>query len=431
MRIKFLIRLREYIKNGILLILQRLWITFEYFLKNGLANHAAAGAYSLLLSAAPVLLILSFLISRLFINSPETIAELFQHSSFLSGVYNVKDLVINFLSSAKLGYIEIISGITILWTARLCALSIQRGIGAIFPSPGFNIVRSTVITIALGFIILLFISLMLLKSSFAHYFFNSVNIPGFKILYSTVLVLPSRILAPVCLTLMTLLSYRFVPPKPPKWKYIIRGTLVSMVLYQVFSFGFLLIVNPSRYNLLYGALGRLFLFMINVYFFFTFFFFGAQLVMIQNFSDVLLFIRFRLIHSRGTAPVMPWDKLFNSPARPVRKLIRNYREGDIVFARGSQGKEVYYILSGKAGVYMDDECRGRISLIEETHFFGEMEFINSEARSATIKAETDLSVLELPPELFRSIVQTDPATDQNIITDLTERIIAMNRNKDS
>jgi uncharacterized BrkB/YihY/UPF0761 family membrane protein len=36
---------------------QRLWITARFFNTNGLANHAAAGAFGFLLSAAPVLLL--------------------------------------------------------------------------------------------------------------------------------------------------------------------------------------------------------------------------------------------------------------------------------------------------------------------------------------------------------------------------------------
>ena len=88
---------------------------------------------------------------------------------------------------------------------------------------------------------------------------------------------------------------------------------------------------------------------------------------------------------------------------------------------------MYYIVSGKAGVYLDEECRNRIALIDENHFFGEMEFIQSEGRSASIKAETDLSVLILSRPLFRSILKNDPDTNQNLILDLSERLRSTNR----
>ena len=51
-----------------------------------------------------------------------------------------------------------------------------------------------------------------------------------------------------------------------------------------------------------------------------------------------------------------------------------------------------------------------------------MESFISEGRVASIKAETDLSVIILPSELFHTILQIDPDTDKNLIKTLSERL---------
>ena len=407
------------IKEMSQLLFQRLWITFELFQKNGLTNHAAAGAYSFLLSAAPVLLIIFFFISRLLINSPEYTADIFMRIGFLSGILDENDLVRDFLSFANSGWVGLISIVPLFWTARLCVLSMQRGLGIIFPSSRFNPLRSMSITFGLVLLIILFIFIILLG-----YIFSTALSPNIRLI-------SIRFFSIGCLTLIVLISYRFLPMDAQKWKYIISGVFICIVLNQLFAAGFSFLVGPDRYNLLYGALGRLFLLLVNVYFFFMFFLFGAQFMMVQRFSDALLFTRFRKLKAKslisGISPTLPWEKLFALLPGSLEKYLGFYKKGDVIFYRGSQSHEVYFILSGNVGVYLDDKCLNRIALINETHFFGEMELTESEGRSASIKAETDLSVIVLSRDLFRTILRIDPETDQKLILDLSERLRSTNK----
>jgi len=415
------------IKDFLLLMLQRLWISFELFQKNGLTNHAAAGAYGFLLSAAPVLLIIAFFVSRLLANSPDLAAAMIRSLGFLSKTFNARDFITNFLSSANPGLAGIISVIPLFWTARLCAQSIQRGLGVIFPPSRSNPVRSTLVTFGLGFLIILLIFAMLLGTILVRYFFNTLESTFGQSGSRSFRFLLIRIFFLLCLALMVLVFYRIVPMDHPKWKFIIPGTLACIIFHQLFSGVFSLIVRPDRYNELYGALGNLFLLLINVYFFFTFFLFGAQLIMVQGLSDALLFIRYRKLKSMGTKPVLPWDRIFASLPAPLVKYSGSFKSGELIVKRGSLDEEVYYILSGKAGVYLDDECHNRIAFIDENHFFGEMEIVKSEGRSASIMAETDLSAMILPRPLFRSILKSDPDTNQNLILDLSERLRSTNK----
>ncbi|MCL2069686.1 MAG: YihY/virulence factor BrkB family protein [Treponema sp.] len=415
------------IKKRLSLILQQFWLSFEFFAKNGLANHAAAGAYGFLLSAAPVLIVISFFVTNILYRSPELAADMFEQIGFLSELFNAGDFVRDFLSSANPGLMGFISVVPILWAARLCALSVRRGLGVIFPGPRFGPFRAAAVSTGLGVLIIVFIFVMLLGSRLALAFFESMDFALARSLHSIILILPDRVLSLSGLFLLTLVSYRFVPVKRLQWKHIITGALSCIFFYLIFALVFSLIISPDRYSLIYGALGSLFLFLLNVYFFFYFFFFGAQLIMVQAASEALLFIRFRQYHCRSALDTKPWDRLFASPSWPLLKYLKEYKGGDLIFARGNMSDEVYYIISGKAGVYLDDECRNMVSLIEEKHFFGEIELVEEEGRTASIKAETDLSALLLPRELYSGILQMDPDTDQSIIQGLSERLKSINK----
>ena len=429
------------IKSLFLLTLQRLWITIEFYGKNGLSNHASAGAYGFLLSAPPVLLIISFSAASLLASFPELTAGMFEHIGSLFGVFDAGDFISGFLSAAAPGLAGFISAIPIFWAARLCALSIQRSFVVIFPGKRQSPLKATALTLGLGAIIIIFLFTLIMIFGFK-FALDIYGHESFVLAWPFVqflLNLPPHAFLLPCLALIILVFYRIVPAERPKWRYIIPGTLACMVFFQIFSAGFSMLVSPDRYNLIYGALGTLFLLLVNVYFFFIFFLFGAQFIMVLGASETLLFIRFRQQHSRMTNPGIeqprkrsnkpgnllrskPWDKLFAAPPKPLEKYIQKYEIGDLIFSRGSQGQEVYYVLSGEAGVYLDDKCKNRIALIHEAQFFGEMDSMESEGRSASIKAETSLLVMSLPRELFRSILQTDPDTDKNIIKALSERL---------
>jgi CRP-like cAMP-binding protein len=137
---------------------------------------------------------------------------------------------------------------------------------------------------------------------------------------------------------------------------------------------------------------------------------------VLDFSDALLFARFRRSHSKPVPDKNLIDRLFAVPPRPLKKYMAFFKKDDSVFTPRDQRQDVYYILSGRAGVYLDNEGLKRTAIIEEGRFFGEMASITSEDyRAVSIKAETDLSVIILPPELFRVILQIDPDTDATVL----------------
>ena len=420
---------KDSVKNFFLLILQRLWLTFELFNVNGLMNHAAACAYGFLLSAAPALLFISFVVSRILSVSHEALEAILGQMDLLFGVFDAKNLIVNFLSFSNSGLTGLFSVLVIFWATRLCALSIQRGLGVVF-SGSRSMIKDNIFTLGLGLIAMFVIIITLIGLRAGILLLNSIDFISSAAI-TPFLTIAARLVFMFSLALLAMAAYRLFPAKHPRFKYILIGVLACIILYQIFAAGFALIINPARYNLLYGTLGRLFLFLVNIYFFFVFFFFGGQLIKVLDFSDAMLFIRLRQAYLKGDQPKTIFDKLFATLTKPLRKYHTFYKEGEPIFLKDSHGKEVYYILSGKAGVYYDKDFQKRISVIGEYNFFGEMASITSDERAASIKAETDLSVLILPPVLFRMILQLDPNIDQSLIKILSQQLKSINQQMQS
>jgi membrane protein len=415
------------VKGWLVLALQRLWITADLYGTNGLSNHAAAGAYGLLLSSAPALLMVSFFLSRAISSSPEVAAELIQQIDFFQGNFDISGLIKTYFASSRPGIAGFISAVSILWTARISALSIQRGLGVIFPNAKkSNPAKNLAVTAGLEFLVILFIFIVVLSSRIAISFYNSLKFVPVTISLTALTEFTIGAIPFISLGLMTLAAYRLVPSAPPTFKDALKGMLFCIILFRLFSMGFKLIINPARYNLIYGALGSLLLLLVNVYFFFIFFFLGAQLTYVIHSFDALLFIRFRKFHSRNSITKKPWQKIFASHKGLLEKYYREYKKGEIILARVITGREVYYVLQGEAGVFLDSELKQKVAVIKSGEFFGEMEYIlegnNHEGRNAYITADTHLSVLALPPELFNIIMKTDPETDRKLINLLSERL---------
>jgi small-conductance mechanosensitive channel/CRP-like cAMP-binding protein len=81
-----------------------------------------------------------------------------------------------------------------------------------------------------------------------------------------------------------------------------------------------------------------------------------------------------------------------------------------VVRQGDPGHSLFFIKSGKVGVYLDQKDRKRVCLCElgPGQFFGERSLLTGENRSATVSAVTDAALVELGKEAFRNVLQEKP-----------------------
>ena len=398
---------------------QHLFITLEFFQKNGLANHAAAGAYGFLLSAAPMLLIVSFFLIRAFRAAPETAVALMRNVPFLNMSFDEHWPALEFLIAAPPGVPALISMLGIIWAGRIFAVSIHRGLKIVFAGKKKrNPVADGMVTLAIEFLVLAVVLAVILGSRMAFRLYEAAGFfrnPSFP--YFLESLFGHRPLRLAMLGVLLFLAYRLVPANPPRRISALLGSVFCVVAYGAAAVMFDLMLEHPRYNFLYGTLGDLFVLLVNVYFFFLFFFLGAQFAAVANSFDALFFLRLREARIGAAKPAMG---LFDSADGNLKRYLRFYRAGETVLSKGDDGTDVYFLLEGEVEVMHPSDPIGTV--LHPGAFLGEMAYLLSEGRTATVRAKTDASALALPAHLFETILDSDINLDRSIIESLSRRV---------
>ena len=410
-----------------------------FFQKNGLANHAAAGAFGFLLSAAPALILAVFFFMTAFRSSPQMIHELLENIPFIEIAFDETWLANVFLSFTGFGLSAVISVLGIFWAGRIIAASLHRGLKVVFTGDKKRrAIVDNLLVFLLEMFVLIFALVMILFSGLSVRLFEvfDYHLPVF--LLSLVTTFRLLIFHLAALLVISFCMIRIAPANAPSVRSAFFGSLCTATLFLILSSAFEIIVSQTRYHFIYGALGNLIFVLLNVYFFFVFFFFGAQLAFVIDNFDALLFVQFRKMREKkknlrpsrngasrsGTSRSGLRRKLFHSVEGNLKKFKRSYAKGEKIFSKGCEKKEIFYLLEGEVEVLIpmaDNSPDVSISSLTSS-FFGEMGYLLSENRNATVKAKTDVSVLVLPEKLFNDIIKHDPAIDRIIIEQLSRRL---------
>ena len=102
-----------------------------------------------------------------------------------------------------------------------------------------------------------------------------------------------------------------------------------------------------------------------------------------------------------------------------------YKNNQALFHQGDIATEMFEIISGQVGIYMDygDEGQKEICILREEDFVGELEIIDSSTRIATaIALGDDVVVKKLSIDDFNALVREHPAKVILIIQQLCSRV---------
>jgi membrane protein len=428
-------------------LLQRLVITLQLFGENSLGNHASACAYGFLLSAAPVLMLLSFILFSVFhsfisgannTKGEAVLAQLMSNIPLLNGVLDeawlTEELSSIIESGMRLrGIAGLVSVIVIFWSGRFFLLSLQRGLKVIFTgtqkrNPLFEllIVLTVELAVLIGAILMIFFSATARKLyEFLGLFYDTAFFSNLQSLIN---------IRVVSFFLMIFIFYfvcRFLIANGPCRISAFWGSLCFAFSYTVFSLILTMFFDQTKYNFLYGALGSLIFLLVNVFFFFLFFFSCAQLTKVLDSFDVLLFLRFR--HARMNAGRPGFEHLlFLSEKGKLQKYSHTYPENTVIFSKGDEENDIFYLLEGEVNIFMSDENSGEKPVtLQQGAFFGEMGHLLSENRTATAKAKTAVTALVLPPPLFDEMLKYDTSMDRTIMELMSRRLKKMNEQFDA
>ncbi len=409
--------------------LQKINLSLSFFFKNELLNHAGAAAFFFLLSVTPVFLLMLIGFERYLTSYPDVSVSFF---AFLKSINENldKDLLIKIgILNVNTTAIGIFGFINLLWAGGLILSSIQRGLGVIFPAEK---TRSFHVINLFSFVILTFLLLLAVLAtlfSMGLNFFQSI-LPDnliIQVFFQTLISVIRRFLPFLITFLVIFMTYRFLPPQKPKNSSGLIGALfcaLSIILLHVFFSKFF---NVSRYSAIYGLIGSLILMVLWVHFSFVLFFFFAEYVFVSDRIDVLLLERlyfFKLTNNKKEKKIEKY--LFKHPKRIFEKYAKRINPGEILFRKGDNNTDIYFIFKGSISIYREfNENKRKITTLEEGEVFGEMAYLLHENRTATAVAETESILLVLAPDIFEELLQVTYIFSRNLIQVLSSRLKQM------
>ena len=100
-----------------------------------------------------------------------------------------------------------------------------------------------------------------------------------------------------------------------------------------------------------------------------------------------------------------------------------YAEGDVLFEQGDAGDAAYIIIGGKADVVVDTPGGPLIvATLGENEIVGEIAILCDVPRTATVKANTEVTALRITKDLFFSLVVEFPQIAVEIMRELAHRL---------
>jgi CRP/FNR family cyclic AMP-dependent transcriptional regulator len=102
-------------------------------------------------------------------------------------------------------------------------------------------------------------------------------------------------------------------------------------------------------------------------------------------------------------------------------MARTYAAGETLAEEGQSGRTLIVIESGTVTVSVHGEEVGQLGPGDA---FGEMSLIDRSARSATVKADTEVQGYQLPVWSFRPLIESHPEVTWSLLEALAQRVRA-------
>lgn len=167
--------------------------------------------------------------------------------------------------------------------------------------------------------------------------------------------------------------------------------------------------NPN-YGLAFGSLRILFFMIMWVYYCFLVILFGAE-IMVHFWKRDALLLKGLFLQEAGVQ---------KSPKNLIKKFIRRYNAGDIIFQEGEQGGSMFYIIAGSVNICKKDQV---IRTMKKNEYFGEMSMLVDTPRTATALAvEPDTHLVNISHDNFDAILKENPKIVLSILKEMTMRL---------
>lgn len=418
-------KLNEQRRNGLDWLIQAGYTAWRLFKKNELQNHAAAAAFYFLLSAAPLVLLLTYAAQWL-AKLAETSVPAVMLLAALYEQFHLDELsalgVIPQKAQVAAGGVGLV---TLLLSSRGLVNALQSAFRVIFPD---DAKRPFVLNWALPLIIIPVLLALVAAAVAAQAtltFFAQVELLGAGRTFllkglNTLLVLLA--VWGVFYLALRRLPLRRPPPRPT----LLVSALATLTLAALF-YGFGFYFQIEKYRAIYGALGGVVFILIGAYLACVAFYFWAQFLYALTKVDVAALERL-FLGGQGQGASRLDTLVFGRANRLLAKYGRSYAPGDTLIREGDTSREAFFLYAGRVGVYKRlPDGEKRLVELEEGSLLGEMAYLLDETRTASVRAESEVTALVLPPAMLEELMNYSAPLSRRIIATLAQRLMRMNQ----
>jgi membrane protein len=411
-------------RNALDWLLQLAFTSWRLFTKNGLQNHAAATAFYFMLSATPLLLLLTY--------GTQLLAKLAETSvpatMMLAALYDQLRLE----SLTEMGFIpaqtQLAAGsvglVTLLLASRGLVNAIHGAFNVIFPEDEKRrfVVSWTLPLLIIPIAFLLLGVAVMIQATLNFFAQNDLLGAGQAILYKGL----NYLLTFVMIWTLIFTAYWRLPRRHPPARTTAVIALLSTLALIALLVLFGLFFDVEKYRSLYGAVGGVVFVLIGAFFACAGFYFWAQCLFALGKVDVAALERLFLGASSQGAGKLE-DYVFSRAGRLLDKYGKSYQPGETLIQEGDTSRTAFFLYGGRVGLYKDIHgAEKKLGMLEEGELFGEMAYLLGEARTASIRAETEVVVLALPPEMLEELMRFSAPLSRRIIDTLCQRLQRMN-----
>lgn len=376
---------------------------------------ASACAFGFIFSFIPVVLIIFTILVTVIKISPDILNYAVDFVIQFKPFYDFDPLLNALLKMRTVSLIEIFLAFWVIWMARKLFYSIVRGINRIFRSVAKRLSITNQIFSFVSEIVLVLIFILVVLFSFL---FNKLNqLLIFKFNASSFFLFSrsnsNRIVIFLTYFLFfafTVYSYKFLSGCKPDWKICLFYAALSSGIMFVISFFINKFMRFTNYNIVYGTISAVIVFLFKVYVFFGIFLFFAQTLYVSEFFENLIICELYSSQNmkRNFAKSFFYSRLFKNPVLSSDFSTKIFKSGEKIFSPNDDADFVFYL---KSGVVLD--IKDDISLTYRTgNFFGEKCVVLNEKRKTLAISVGESEICFIPQELFKKILKDYPRLDR-------------------
>ena len=404
---------------------QLIYLTASFYARNNLYTCAAACTFGFLFSFIPIVMTVLTVLVRIIHASPEIIASVLSRISEYKTMFDAESFINGILKVKTFGWIEFLLAFFIVLMARKSFAAVMQGMQRIFHKKiksralfnhAFIVIGELALVVIATLIILIIFAL---RKLFILFPFASLpfELPPLFVLSPVVITLSEFVL----IFTIVLLAYRYASETKPNVKLCAACSALCTLSFFAAAKLTNEFLNIANYNIIYGVLSSLMIFLFQTYIFFMLFFIFAQVVYIVQFFDPLVLSELYLLPDRDDTKLNSIVKrmLFITPSAIMHKdNVENYKAGSIIYAKNDRSDDSYYVVSGAVRINRN----GNLSYCDTGAFFGEETCILDQVRTSEAKAETDCKLMKISAEEFRSLLEINHKTAEKALSHISEYV---------